>query len=320
MRNIFINLFVATALAIVAGGILSPQPLYAAEGEITCSGYGDEGEADRWRCRGITTPSNNCSQYIGDVYFCSSAPLGYNCVQQRSLDTLYLGFELKCTIDGNNVTTPTTPSTPKTNSNCPGAPLGELCYTPLEPLPGDIYESGKPGSFGSLLSGLFRILISLGGLIAVLALVIGGIAYMTSDAVNKTEWARGRIRSALWGLLILISSVLILNTINPQLRNFKFTPFSSQSPNTPLEVTTTQPSYQFYAADSTKGRELESLTGATLLDAPPYGSVLNINTSKLQISDYQLQIQPFTKACGGVGGKIIPVQSKTSATYLCITP
>ena len=317
MKNIFINLFVVAALTIVAGGILSPQPLYAAEGEVTCTGYGDEGEADRWRCRGFATPPSNCSHYIGDVYFCPNEPFsGYDCTQQRSWSTLLLGHELKCTVIPKTPSTTNTPNIRQsTNPTCPGRPVGELCYTPLEPLPGDIDESGKPGSFGSLLNGVFRILISLGGLVAVLSLVIGGIAYMTSDAVNKTEWARGRIRNALWGLFILITSVLLLQTINPQLLNFNFIP-GNQTSSTPLEVTATQSNYQFFTAGSQFGQEITA-TGANLLDAPPYGSVLKVNTSKVPISNFQDHITLFTQACEGAGGKVLPAQGQSSAAFLC---
>lgn len=106
-------------------------------------------------------------------------------------------------------------------------PTGNLDYIPLEPLPGVNYDT--EASFGSLLQGIFRILIGLGGLVAVLMLVLGGVAYMTSEAVDKTQRARERITAALWGLLLLISSVLILTTINPQLLRFDFIPGSSGS-------------------------------------------------------------------------------------------
>jgi len=63
--------------------------------------------------------------------------------------------------------------------------------------------------------------IALGGLAAFLALVMAGFQYLTS--VGRPEVmaeAMDKIRSALFGLVLLLSSWLILNTINPQLTTF----------------------------------------------------------------------------------------------------
>ena len=281
------------------------------------------------------TPTTNSDQVSSIVRSCSPTPGQpgfYTCAPVESVsgcapvgvtfmtcNNVPSGYTLSSSVSPYSGQTPPTTNTPttqqSTNPTCPGRPVGELCYTPLEPLPGDIDESGKPGSFGSLLNGVFRILISLGGLVAVLSLVMGGIAYMTSDAVNKTEWARGRIRNALWGLFILITSVLLLQTINPQLLNFNFIP-GNQTSSTPLEVTATQSNYQFFTAGSQFGQEITA-TGANLLDAPPYGSVLKVNTSKVPISNFQDHITLFTQACEGAGGKVLPAQGQSSAAFLC---
>ena len=99
-----------------------------------------------------------------------------------------------------------------------GAPAtvanGNLSYTPLEPLsPAETSNI----NFCQLLNFAFQVLIYLGGMFAVLALVIGGITYMVSGVANKISKAKTRIRAAIYGLLLLISSWLILNTVNPQL-------------------------------------------------------------------------------------------------------
>lgn len=99
---------------------------------------------------------------------------------------------------------------------------GQITYTPLEPLPG-VDQSGTV-DFAAFLRGFFTLLLSVGGVIAVGALVLGGITYMTSEVVGKKDEARKRIQKAVWGLLLLIASYLILNTINPQLLQFNFFP------------------------------------------------------------------------------------------------
>lgn len=97
---------------------------------------------------------------------------------------------------------------------------GQITYVPLEPLTVNgqqLPQSGAPSEFPKLLQGLFRLLLGMGALFAVGSFVYGGIVYMTSEIVDNKAKAIKRIQSAMWGLLLLLGSWLILNTINPQL-------------------------------------------------------------------------------------------------------
>lgn len=95
-----------------------------------------------------------------------------------------------------------------------------LDYTPLEPLPGfEGVQSGQ-GSFVDLISAVFKILITVGGFVAVVFLILGGVGYMISEAAAKKIQAKERVQAALWGIAILGASWIILNTINPQLVTF----------------------------------------------------------------------------------------------------
>ena len=92
-----------------------------------------------------------------------------------------------------------------------------LNYYPLEPLPFvNGYQTGQV-SFCALLNGLFRLLIFIGGLLAVGSFVYAGVMYMTSEVVGIKSKAKEGVQAAVWGLLILLASWIILNTINPQL-------------------------------------------------------------------------------------------------------
>lgn len=89
----------------------------------------------------------------------------------------------------------------------------QIKYTPLAPIP-DLTD--QP-TFPQYVSALFRISVIIGAILAVLMLVIGGFQWMVSEAVGQKEAGRERIKNAILGLLILLASVLILNTINPRL-------------------------------------------------------------------------------------------------------
>jgi hypothetical protein len=108
---------------------------------------------------------------------------------------------------------------PSATPAAPRGPGANIQYTPLEPIPGINTSSTDVPKF---LKAMYGILISLGGVVAVGLIVWGGIVYMTSEIADKKTSARKRIQGAFWGLLLLISSYLAINTINPQLLEFRF--------------------------------------------------------------------------------------------------
>lgn len=118
---------------------------------------------------------------------------------------------------------------------------GACTYVPLEPLYGlpDCYgpnctSIGKTsgGAFGDLITGGFKLLIGAGAVIAVVMIVLGALTYMFSDiAGNKTK-SLNRIRGAMWAIVLLVSSYLILYTINPDLVTLNFVPTVSNNFNT----------------------------------------------------------------------------------------
>ena len=91
-------------------------------------------------------------------------------------------------------------------------------YVPLEPIPG-LEQSGNT-DLGTFLTSLFKILFSLSALVAVGMLTIGGIEYMVSEVPGVKAHALERAKAAIYGILILAGSWLLLNTINPQLLKF----------------------------------------------------------------------------------------------------
>lgn len=102
-------------------------------------------------------------------------------------------------------------------------------YQPLAPIPG--VSSGI--SFSQFVERIVVIALSIGAILAVLMLVVGGFEWMVSEAVHKKELGRERVRNAIFGLLILLAAVLVLNTINPQLINLNLAvqPLTLPTPN-----------------------------------------------------------------------------------------
>lgn len=92
---------------------------------------------------------------------------------------------------------------------------------------------------GEFFKYLYNLSILLAGLVILIALLQGGIKYLTSAGnVAKLSEAREQIFSSFLGIIILLASYIILSTINPELTLFEF-PKLEILPK--LTVTPTQP-------------------------------------------------------------------------------
>jgi hypothetical protein len=72
----------------------------------------------------------------------------------------------------------------------------------------------------SYLQAVFRLGLGLAVTFAILMLVVNGIRYMISDITGEKTKAKKGMQDAILGLLIVFGSILILNTINPQITRF----------------------------------------------------------------------------------------------------
>ena len=107
-------------------------------------------------------------------------------------------------------------------TNWPPSPFGtQLTSCSLTVLVKYIYEWG----------------IGIGGLAAFIALVIAGFQYLTSagNAIKMGD-AMKRMHSAVLGLVLLLGSVLILNTINPQLTTLKMPEINTGIPEIGITI------------------------------------------------------------------------------------
>lgn len=92
-------------------------------------------------------------------------------------------------------------------------------YKPLAVgIPGVTDQKGTP-SLISYLNAIFVLAISLGATFAVLRIVAAGFQYMMTDAWGSKEEAVSTIWAVITGLVVLLLSVIILKTINPDLLN-----------------------------------------------------------------------------------------------------
>jgi len=98
----------------------------------------------------------------------------------------------------------------------------------LEPFqkPTYVEQEGKGYIFipwiAQYVSAMYKYALAIGSIIAVIAVMVGGILYLTSaGAPGRIEQGKNIIIGAITGLLIIIFSYIFLNTINPELINLK---------------------------------------------------------------------------------------------------
>ncbi|MEK7499596.1 MAG: hypothetical protein AAB649_03245, partial [Patescibacteria group bacterium] len=64
---------------------------------------------------------------------------------------------------------------------------------------------------------MYKLAVAAASVLAVLMIVIGGFTYVSSDAMGNKEEGKHQIKAAFGGLLLILASYIILNTVNPQL-------------------------------------------------------------------------------------------------------
>jgi len=87
----------------------------------------------------------------------------------------------------------------------------------------EIKLPGMPSSVcgpADYLSGIYKLAVGIAVVLAAIMIVYGGIIWSTSGGnPSRQKEARSHITQAIFGLVILLASYLILNTINPALVN-----------------------------------------------------------------------------------------------------
>jgi Type IV secretion system pilin len=87
-------------------------------------------------------------------------------------------------------------------------------FVPLVGIPYVDTASGSV-SLGDYVNSLYWASISIAAVLAVLRIIWAGIKYMLSEIVTEKGQAKKDIQGALYGLILIIGAVLLLDTINP---------------------------------------------------------------------------------------------------------
>lgn len=93
-------------------------------------------------------------------------------------------------------------------------------FVPLAPIPG--LTQGVDTTSGGLLvffNNLYKYAIGLSAVLAIIMIIWGGLEYSTQDSVSKKSDGKERILQAIFGLVLVLSPVLVFSIINPSILN-----------------------------------------------------------------------------------------------------
>lgn len=182
------------------------------------------------------------------------------------------------------------------------------CYTLLAPLPGLTTVNTTTG-LPSYLNTIFRLLIGIAGVFAVVRIVLFGIQYMTSESAGDRSSIRGKIWTTLGGIILLAGSVILLNTINPKLTDVGLN-LQTVSHTLELEETAADP---YIAPHTTTGACPYTMTtvhtqeGVNYTSSDP-GVQTNLNALKLAIT-------ALTDKVSLAGGTVTVTSAHRSLAY-----
>ena len=103
---------------------------------------------------------------------------------------------------------------------------GGITFTPQVEIPGYKFDSSieTTGNIANLIRAIYKYAIGVVGILAAVVLMFGGVLWITAGGnTTRIGEAKAWIGASLTGLILALSSYLILATVNPALVNFETT-------------------------------------------------------------------------------------------------
>ena len=162
-------------------------------------------------------------------------------------------------------------------------------YSPLVDIPGN-----EAMSFEQYINFLYGASISIAALLAVVKIIIAGAKYMVSDLVSSKDSAKTDIQGAILGLLLILSAVIILEFINPQLvkRNIQFQELSKRPD-------VTQNSSVSPVVTNAVAALMNPSCGVSTKNVTSQQTIITLDASGCLPNDPAITIGAFSRACTG---------------------
>lgn len=100
-----------------------------------------------------------------------------------------------------------------------GVPSTSGGFVPLTVIPGLTDMQPTAGGLADFFNNLYKYLIGLSAILAIIMIIWGGLEISTQDSVSKNQNGKERIYNAIFGLVLVLSPVLVFSIINPSILN-----------------------------------------------------------------------------------------------------
>ncbi len=120
-------------------------------------------------------------------------------------------------------------------------------FVPLAPIPG-LTQGGAvdSGNLADFFNSLYKYLIGLAATLAIIQIIWGGVNIATNqDDVSKIMDDKGKIYNAIFGLVLVLSPVLVFSIINPNILNLSLNLPPIDTTITPPDNRTPAPTNSF---------------------------------------------------------------------------
>ena len=157
----------------------------------------------------------------------------------------------------------------------PGSPAAGG-FVPLAPIPGltsvDVDSAASSANLADFFNSLYKYLIGLAAVLAIIEIIAGGIQISTQDSVSKQGEGKERIQQAIFGLVLVLSPVLVFSIINPNILNLSLnlppidTTVAPLTNRAPAATNSFNPSYPCSASGDCAGAQASCTSAGGMTD------------------------------------------------------
>ena len=173
-------------------------------------------------------------------------------------------------------------------------------FVPLAPIPN--LSTGSGDSLSDYVNSAFFLVISLAAMVAVIRIVIGGFQYMTTEALSAKDEARRTIQGAIFGLLLLLGSYLILGVINPQILDLESLNFSNLAPSASTQAQIQQDIQDTQARLAAIQEQAAAFGDPANFSEPGDATGQSVNFAE-PVDDTSVERNAYQAACRSGGGE-----------------
>lgn len=170
-------------------------------------------------------------------------------------------------------------------------------FVPLAVIPGLTDIQPTQEGLANFFNNLYKFVVGLSAALAVIMIIWGGLEYSTQDSISKKSDGKERIKQAIFGLVLVLSPVLVFSIINPSILNLSLNLEKLDTQTRPPTGTGSGTGTQTPATDTTSGCSVSGTAGVLQIATCP--SVTAATTWGQSCSGILSTATPLSISAGG---------------------